>query len=115
MKFFCKVRNGALVATLALVPGGLTSSLAHADQGQEGWEFIADVYLWGANIDIEAASGSNSEIRFTDIVEDMEFGGMAVLAARHDNGCCGQTSSTWILTTILRRRYSPGWYSINSA
>ena len=53
-----------------------------ASAADDEWDFGAEIYLWGANIDIETATGGNSEIRFTDIADDLELAGMAVLAAQ---------------------------------
>jgi len=75
----------AAIATILLL--ALPSFAVRADEeqlGQDDWTFFADAYLWGANIDIESETGSNTEIRFTDIVDDMQFGGMGVLGASHN-------------------------------
>lgn len=68
--------------TLSVLCSALFTSGAFA--ADDSWRFGVDLYLWGANIDIESSSGSNSEIRFTDVVEDMELAGMGSVKARRD-------------------------------
>ena len=74
-----------LLAVLALAT--LASGVAHA-QEQE-WEFAAEAYLWGANVDIETEAGTDTEIRFTDIVDDLQLGGMLALFAHRDKWMFG--------------------------
>ena len=87
MNCFREVRTRGVAAIATILLLALPSFAVRADEGQQGqddWTFFADAYLWGANIDIESETGSNTEIRFTDIVDDMQFGGMAVLGASHN-------------------------------
>jgi hypothetical protein len=67
------------VGRIALLVASLLASTASNAQ-EEPWKFATELYLWGANVDIESSTGSDSEIRFTDIVSDLEFAGMARLA-----------------------------------
>jgi hypothetical protein len=69
------------VSRIALIVAVLLASTT-SNAAEEPWKFGAEVYLWGANIDIESSTGSDSEIRFTDIVSDLEFAGMVRLATQ---------------------------------
>jgi hypothetical protein len=64
-----------LLAALAL------ASPVKAQQPAE-WTYGVEVYLWGANVDTTSPSGTSSEIRFTDLAEDLEFGFMAAFGAQ---------------------------------
>ena len=45
------------------------------------WTFGVETYVWGANVDTTSPNGTSSEIRFTDLAEDLEFGFMAAFGA----------------------------------
>jgi hypothetical protein len=47
----------------------------------DDWEYGVEMYLWGANVDTTSPTGTSSEIRFTDLAEDLEFGFMAAFGA----------------------------------
>lgn len=73
------IRN-CLVPTFLTLALGI--SIAPPSNAAEGdWKYASELYLWGANIDIEAENGTNTEIRFTDVVDDFELGLMASLYA----------------------------------
>jgi hypothetical protein len=69
-----------LCVTVLIVPGLAAGQWRES----EGWQFGAEAYLCGASLDMEFPDGSNGEIRFTDIVEDLGFAFMGVLAARRN-------------------------------
>ena len=66
-----------LLAALAL------ASPVKAQQPAE-WTYGVEVYLWGANVDTTSPSGTSSEIRFTDLAENLELGFMVAFGARRD-------------------------------
>jgi len=66
-----------IVLTVAALSVSTPSMAADDD-----WKYLAEFYMWGANIDIETEAGTNSEIRFTDIVEDLELAAMTRLATQ---------------------------------
>lgn len=60
---------------------GITQS--QAESGSEGdWEFGAQIYLWGAGIGGQSGSGSDLDINFDDIFDDLKMGFMGAAAAR---------------------------------
>jgi hypothetical protein len=55
----------------AVLLGLLLASQSHADSvtGREDWSFLAEVYLWGPDIDIENAEGEHQEVEFSDLAD----------------------------------------------
>ena len=94
-----------IVRRIGLISGIVAALFASAaSNAQEApWKYGAEIYLWGANVDIESFSGSDSEIRFTDIVSDLDLAGMARLACSEVSGDLARTSFIWISTTTSRR------------
>ena len=45
------------------------------------WKYRVDAYLWGASVGGESASGGDIDVKFKDLVEDMDLGLMTSLAA----------------------------------
>lgn len=77
-----KPRSGIAAAALAAcVATGLGASQARA---QEPWEWSAAFYLWAAGITTETESGATAEISFGSLLENLNSGAMASLAARRD-------------------------------
>ena len=33
------------------------------------WNYLAEIYLWGPDIDLETADGTHQEIKFSDLVD----------------------------------------------
>jgi hypothetical protein len=79
-----RLRTAALLLALGacLAPFAVAQSSEKGGAG-EGWNFVAQAYLWGANIGMTMADGSSEEIRFTDIVDNLGFAFMGVFAAQH--------------------------------
>jgi hypothetical protein len=46
------------------------------------WQFSAALYLWGADIGGKTRSGSNIEVKFSDIVDNLEMAFMGAFQAR---------------------------------
>jgi len=79
MKFYPLLRNLGLIALLAVVvaPAGAANSKT-ADE----WQFEADIYLWGASLDVEPTRGRNIHFSFSDIVDNLKMAFMGGLGAR---------------------------------
>jgi hypothetical protein len=74
-----------ITATLLILTSCAVSLQVAADEASDradDWEYGVEVYLWAANVDTTSPTGTSSEIRFTDLAEDLEFGFMAALGAR---------------------------------
>jgi opacity protein-like surface antigen len=62
----------------------ISAPLALAEESSvavEEWEYRADIYLWGASVGGESASGGDIDIKFKDLAEDLDLGLMTSLAA----------------------------------
>lgn len=70
------------IAILSLLLNGFLAADAAIAQEPEQWVFGNEVYVWGANVDTTSPAGTSSEIRFTDLAENLEFGFMVALGAR---------------------------------
>jgi hypothetical protein len=74
------------IFVLALCAGALMVTPAHAQFAGPGstdaWQFSAALYLWGAGVGGETRSGSDIEVEFDDIVDDLEMAFMGTFQAR---------------------------------
>ena len=52
---------------------------------QDEWQFSAAIYLWGADISGKTIGGSEVEVRFSDLVDNLEMAFMGAFAARKNN------------------------------
>jgi len=68
-----------LFFVVATTPGILVAEEPSQD---DGWKFGAQLYLWGAGIGGELASGSDIDIGFGDIVDNLDFAFMGTFGAR---------------------------------
>lgn len=82
---FMGARRAIFLTMLALC----TLASAPSNAQEQEWKYAAEAYLWGANVDIETEAGTDTEIRFTDIVDDLQLGGMLALFAHHDKWMFG--------------------------
>ncbi len=56
-----------------------------AASAQDEWEFSAAIYLWGADIGGQTIRGSEVEVEFSDLFDNLEMGFMGAFAARKNN------------------------------
>lgn len=66
------------VMLLGVTPG----KAANYEPGS--WQFMAEVYLWYANISGENAAGGDIQIDDNDLIDDLDFGFMTTLGAKKD-------------------------------
>ena len=64
---------------VATAPGILAAEEASQD---EGWKFGAEIYLWGASIGGESASGADIDIDFDDLLKNLRMAFMGTVGAR---------------------------------
>ena len=55
---------------------------AEDSPGSSDWEFGASAYLWGANITAQTAGGSESQIPFYTLLDDLQMAFMGAFEAR---------------------------------
>jgi hypothetical protein len=65
----------------ATIPGILAAEETAQD---EGWKFGAAIYLWGASIGGDSASGSDIDIDFDDLFKNLKMAFMGALEVRKD-------------------------------
>ena len=73
--------NGGLVRHIVVLLGIFLTghvSAAEATTDRE-WNYLAEVYLWGPDIDIEAVDGTHQEVKFSDLVDITKGGFMGGL------------------------------------
>lgn len=81
-----KVAGFGGIAIAALCAGLLALAPVHAEEAGtgDGWQFAAAVYLWGADIDGETATGSDVDVSFDDLFDNLNAGFMGSFEARND-------------------------------
>jgi len=53
------------------------------ESSNSGWQFSAEAYLWGAEIDVETAAGDDVDIDFETIVENLDITLMGHVGAQN--------------------------------
>ncbi len=76
-KFLIKIFAALSVCTLFSQP-----VMAQSETGNDEWNHSLAVYLWGASIGGTTARGTEVEVDFKDILDNLEFGAMAAYQAR---------------------------------
>ena len=73
-----------VIAALCCATFAISPVLAQTDSSlTEGqWQYAAAIYLWGADLGGKTLSGSEVEVGFSDLVENLEFGAMSSFTAR---------------------------------
>jgi opacity protein-like surface antigen len=76
-----------VTAALFLVVFGVSPVFAQSDSSSTGgeWQLGAAIYLWGADIGGETLRGSEIEVGFSDLVDNLELGGMGAFEARKND------------------------------
>lgn len=76
---------------VATVTGALISTTAVAQaqndysESQNQWQFAGAIYLWGADIGGKTIGGSEVEVGFSDLFDNLEMAFMGAFAARKNN------------------------------
>ncbi len=69
-------------AKMTASSAALVLSMAGAQaSAQEAWDWNAAIYLWGATIGTDTKSGASTEITFDTLLENLNSGAMAAVAA----------------------------------
>lgn len=77
-KFFAWLAAGAFLLATTM------PAMSAEDMDSDKWEFGAQVYLWGAGIDVTTQEGDEIDISFNDILSNLDMALMTTLAARKD-------------------------------
>jgi hypothetical protein len=75
------------IAALFLVTFGVSPALAQSESSaaEDEWQFSAAVYLWGADIGGKTNRGSEVEVEFSDLLDNLEMALMGAFSARKNN------------------------------
>ena len=81
-----RVSRALVVCLLTVTFPLFSSSPVAATEGSDsdGWEFGAQAYVWGASIGGTSAAGDDIDISFSDIIDNLDFALMDILAAGKD-------------------------------
>ena len=71
-----------VLVTLAMVVCFSAAASAAEASPEDGWQFGVEVYLWGASIGGKTSSGSNLDIEFDDLIDNLEMAFMGAFGAR---------------------------------
>jgi hypothetical protein len=76
-----------VIASVCLMFLGVSTVLAQTDssESQDQWQFAAAIYLWGADISGQTVRGSDVEVGFSDLLDNLEMAFMGAFAARKNN------------------------------
>jgi hypothetical protein len=76
-----------VIAALCFAIFTVNPVLAQTDSSatQDQWQFSAAIYLWGADISGQTVGGSEVEVGFSDLVDNLEMAFMGAFAARKNN------------------------------
>ena len=72
--------TGALMSTTAVAQAQSDSS-----ESQDQWQFAGAIYLWGADIGGNTIRGSEVEVGFSDLLDNLELAFTGAFAARKNN------------------------------
>ena len=79
------LQNTGRVAALMIAGLGFNSMPAVAGEANAGgWEFGAEIYIWGAELNSTTPGGTSIDIPFDSILDNLDMTFMGVFAARKD-------------------------------
>jgi hypothetical protein len=76
-KAFVKIFAALSLTTLFAAP-----AMAQSESGDDEWSHSLGVYLWGADIGGATSSGSDIDVGFSDLLDNLNFGAMGVYQGR---------------------------------
>jgi len=76
-----------VIATLCFAVFGVSPVLAQTDSSasQDQWQFSGAIYMWGADMAGQTIGGSEVEVGFSDLVDNLEMAFMGAFVARKNN------------------------------
>ncbi len=76
-----------VIAAICFAFPGASTVLAQTDSSanQDQWQYSGAIYLWGADIGGQTIRGSEVEVGFSDLLDNLEMAFMGAFAARKNN------------------------------
>ena len=76
-----------VIAALCFAVLGVSPVLAQSESSEteDQWQFSGAIYLWGADLGGHTKSGSEVEVGFSDLLDNLEMAFMGAFAARKNN------------------------------
>ncbi len=76
-----------VIAALCCATFGVSPVLAQTDSSstEDQWQYAGAIYLWGADIGGKTIRGSEVEVGFSDLLDNLEMAFMGAFAARKNN------------------------------
>jgi len=71
-----------LLMVMALASAGPV--FAANTSSSSDWEYLADIYLWGANLKVDTTGGQEVKLPFYQVLNDLDFAFMTEFGARND-------------------------------
>jgi hypothetical protein len=79
-------KNFSFIFAVLLCAGSLFVAPVYGQtqdsDNSDDWQFTADIYLWGAGIEGQSATGADVDIGFSDIISNLDFTFMGGLGAK---------------------------------
>jgi hypothetical protein len=77
----------SVIAALCIAVLGVSPVLAQTDSSasQDQWQFSGAIYMWGADMAGQTIGGSEVEVGFSDLVDNLEMAFMGAFVARKNN------------------------------
>lgn len=78
-----RFRYSRLILKLVLALLFFSGHAAIAEEtSQDEWQFMGDIYLWGAGMDVELSNGSSTDLSFSDILDHLDMAFMGTLGVQ---------------------------------
>ena len=75
------IKPVAWLAAGVMLLASTISATATAEADSDKWSYSADIYLWGAGIGGETATGGDLDISFNDLLDNLDMAFMGGLSA----------------------------------
>ncbi len=78
-------KTAVLVACALAVFGSPVLAQEEAEGPRDEWQFAGAIYLWGSDIGGQTIQGSEIEVGFSDLLDNLELAFMGAFVARKNN------------------------------
>lgn len=97
-----------LSLVLALILTAATPVFAAGSGSSSEWEYIADIYFWGPQMNIRTTGGQEVEIPFYQILNDLNFAAMTEFGARNEKW----SILADVIYMNLNQKNDPGYHTL---